>query len=323
MTEKEKRERQEQKTQWRRFILPELRLPLRKHNEVEEIEEQIDGKAKPFQHPDIKVQFEDGGQQKKGKKYCYPSLWTYKKGVEEEDKDQQQSFSNINKQYLYLMSSSGNKEQSKSARHSGKSSISSPRKTHSDEAMKLTSVEERLMMSPCLSEHSAASSVSAPSEPHTSSSLSSLIGSIDFDERIRSIMEDVYSDRPRTPDNPSEIDLKPQFVKVQTLIKGQVWGLADLILEDQPSFTVVSNGADCVLVNKQFYKDHASEKLLRKMRQDLCPYPSDDELQQGLQVSVDWNDYRQNELTSTMSVLKGKRLMRDLVLGGSVAQDTC
>ena len=55
----------------------------------------------------------------------------------------------------------------------------------------------------------------------------------------------------------------------------------------------------------------------------LCPYPSDDELQQGLQVSVDWNDYRQNELTATIGVVKGKRIMRDIVLRGSAVQDTC
>ena len=46
-------------------------------------------------------------------------------------------------------------------------------------------------------------------------------------------------------------------------------GLADIVLEEQTSFTIVSNGADCVLVNKQFYLEHASEKLLRKLRQDV------------------------------------------------------
>ena len=33
-----------------------------------------------LKHPDIKVQFEDEGRDKKGKKYCYPSLWTIKRG---------------------------------------------------------------------------------------------------------------------------------------------------------------------------------------------------------------------------------------------------
>ena len=46
-------------------------------------------------------------------------------------------------------------------------------------------------------------------------------------------------------------------------------GLADIILEEQTSFTIVSNGADCVLINKQFYLENASEKLLRKLRQDV------------------------------------------------------
>ena len=46
-------------------------------------------------------------------------------------------------------------------------------------------------------------------------------------------------------------------------------GLADIVLEEQTSFTIVSNGADCVLVNKQFYLEHASEKLLRKLRHDV------------------------------------------------------
>ena len=49
LTEKEKRERQEQRTQWRRFVLPEFKLPLRKNKEVDEIEELIDGRPKPFQ----------------------------------------------------------------------------------------------------------------------------------------------------------------------------------------------------------------------------------------------------------------------------------
>lgn len=46
-------------------------------------------------------------------------------------------------------------------------------------------------------------------------------------------------------------------------------GLTDLIIGDQPSFSVVSRGADCLLINKQFYLEHASEKLLRDMRQEV------------------------------------------------------
>ena len=46
-------------------------------------------------------------------------------------------------------------------------------------------------------------------------------------------------------------------------------GLADLMFDEQPSFIVVSNGADCVLINKQFYLQNCSEKLQRKIKADV------------------------------------------------------
>ena len=46
-------------------------------------------------------------------------------------------------------------------------------------------------------------------------------------------------------------------------------GLSDLILGQNTSLCVVSNGADVILVNKQLYFEHASEGLLRRMRQDV------------------------------------------------------
>ena len=49
LTEKEKRLRNAEKEQWRRIVLPDLKLPLRKGNEIEQIEERVDGKPKPFE----------------------------------------------------------------------------------------------------------------------------------------------------------------------------------------------------------------------------------------------------------------------------------
>ena len=78
-------------------------------------------------------------------------------GVEDDEKDQQQQFSNINKQYLYLMSSSGDKAQDKSVRHRPKPSTAS---THPKDGTQLSVVEERSVNSPSLSEHTARSSLS-------------------------------------------------------------------------------------------------------------------------------------------------------------------
>ena len=51
------------------------------------------------QHPDIKVLNDE-----EGKDY-YPNLWTYKGlGVDDEDETKSEHFANINKQFLYTMS---------------------------------------------------------------------------------------------------------------------------------------------------------------------------------------------------------------------------
>lgn len=78
-------------------------------------------------------------------------------GIEEEDKATQ-NFSNINKEYLYLMSSSGNTDQDKSTRHLQKSTTTSG---HSKETRKLSTVEERSLSSPSLPVQSVTSSLTA------------------------------------------------------------------------------------------------------------------------------------------------------------------
>lgn len=37
-----------EKEQWRKYVFAELRLPLKGKHELEEIEERVDGKPKPF-----------------------------------------------------------------------------------------------------------------------------------------------------------------------------------------------------------------------------------------------------------------------------------
>jgi len=48
LSEKERRERRHAKEQWRRYVLPELRLPLREKAAIDEVEERVDGRPKPF-----------------------------------------------------------------------------------------------------------------------------------------------------------------------------------------------------------------------------------------------------------------------------------
>ncbi|GFS25789.1 cyclic nucleotide-binding domain-containing protein 2-like [Elysia marginata] len=109
------------------------------------------------------------------------------------------------------------------------------------------------------------------------------------------------------PEEITAADLNPEFVHIQTLTKGRVFGLSDLILGQQTSFCVVSNGADCLLINKQMFQEHMPEALYRQLRMDLCPYPTEEELQKGLKVSVDWQAYKGITLANTLSFVKKRK----------------
>lgn len=130
-----------------------------------------------------------------------------------------------------------------------------------------------------------------------------------FEEKTRTVQDDL-DNVAKDPDEYTLADLDPEFVRVQTLIKGQVFGLSDLILEQKTNFSIVSNGADVILIDQQFYLKHAPEKLISKMRQELCPYPTDDDLQSRLQQTVDWDAYRTDTMSNTLQFLQTRRQLR-------------
>ena len=52
----------------------------------------------------------------------------------------------------------------------------------------------------------------------------------------------------------------------------------------------------------------------------LCPFPSDEELQQGLQLSVDWNAFRKLTLDTSLKRLTQRRQMRNDLRGTKVME---
>ena len=44
-------------------------------------------------------------------------------------------------------------------------------------------------------------------------------------------------------------------------------GLAEMLFEGQPNFSLVSNGAECVMIEKKFFMEHATYKHIVKLRE--------------------------------------------------------
>ena len=49
-------------------------------------------------------------------------------------------------------------------------------------------------------------------------------------------------------------------------------GLADLIYGNQPSFSLVSNGAEVIKLDKRLYEDNASQRLMSDLRERVSNY---------------------------------------------------
>lgn len=93
--------------------------------------------------------------------------------------------------------------------------------------------------------------------------------------------------------NLTEKDIRPMFVQVQVLERGQHFGLTKTVFPEQAeSFSVVSNGAECIMISKRFFLEKANEATMYHLRQVETLLPDEEELQRDLQDFVDWRAHR-------------------------------
>ncbi|XP_070557882.1 cGMP-dependent protein kinase-like [Ptychodera flava] len=110
--------------------------------------------------------------------------------------------------------------------------------------------------------------------------------------------------------NEAESDSKPTFVRVQTLVKGAVFGLAEMLFENQPSLSLVSNGAECIVISKKFFMEHANEDLMTRLRMEERPYITDEEMQNNLEKQLNWDVYRKMTMRRAALAVKQRKANR-------------
>lgn len=119
-----------------------------------------------------------------------------------------------------------------------------------------------------------------------------------------------YDNRPPSRLVLTEADLHPVFIVVQVLEKGQYFGISNLIYQDQPSMSVISNGAECIMISKKFFMEKKTDATMRSIYQSESPFPNDETLQRQLQEYVNWQSQRKRIYDRIVGRLSDRQIKR-------------
>ena len=79
------------------------------------------------------------------------------------------------------------------------------------------------------------------------------------------------------------------------------------MFDDQPSMSLVSNGAECILLSKKFFMDNCPQKRIDKLRIEVSPYPQEEQLQENLLTRLNWDSYKNHNLSTVLVNRRSKR----------------
>ncbi|XP_071816737.1 uncharacterized protein [Apostichopus japonicus] len=102
-----------------------------------------------------------------------------------------------------------------------------------------------------------------------------------------------------------------KLVLIDTIGKGAVFGVLDIAFGPQPSLTLVSNGAECIMISKKLYLKHITEGNIKAINDEMRPYPNDETLQKDLSEKLTWGDHKSSTLSETARRFKKYRTMAD------------
>ncbi|KAL5011779.1 hypothetical protein ScPMuIL_010330 [Solemya velum] len=102
---------------------------------------------------------------------------------------------------------------------------------------------------------------------------------------------------------------KKVFVQIQKIGPREVFGLEPIVfdvIQQSTSCTLISDGAECILINKKFFRQHLSDQVAKRIRKTIRPIPTEESLQKKLQVKTNWEAFK--TMTLSKEVLHRKML---------------
>ncbi|XP_069131070.1 cyclic nucleotide-binding domain-containing protein 2-like isoform X2 [Argopecten irradians] len=133
------------------------------------------------------------------------------------------------------------------------------------------------------------------------------LSTADHKRRIDQVYEKTHANNfrkgkerlPSLESNPSSSELNKQhdtvFVQIQKLGPRETYGLEQVafgMIGKTTSTILVSEGAECILINRKFFKQYLTDEEAKRIRHTLQPIPSEESLQQKLQDKTNWEAYK-------------------------------
>ncbi|CAH8556591.1 unnamed protein product [Schistosoma margrebowiei] len=94
------------------------------------------------------------------------------------------------------------------------------------------------------------------------------------------------------------------FIELKILEPNSVFGLESIAFEPfggTTSVSLVSDGAECVAINKKFFIEHCPTNFLNWLRSKVQPFPSVEELESKLNTYREWKIYRNHVVRDSTS----------------------
>nr|XP_009858722.2 uncharacterized protein LOC104265749 isoform X1 [Ciona intestinalis] len=112
--------------------------------------------------------------------------------------------------------------------------------------------------------------------------------------------------RTTTEQEMNKVQLPPVVhLIVRKLTKGGSFALESILYTDQPQLSLVSNGAECLMLNKKLFLENSSEYCLDWLRQKEYPYPTDEELKGQYWRLRAWKAYQTRLLKQICNEMQG------------------
>ncbi|XP_069114971.1 cyclic nucleotide-binding domain-containing protein 2-like [Argopecten irradians] len=91
------------------------------------------------------------------------------------------------------------------------------------------------------------------------------------------------------------------YVKIDTITERECFGLQSLLYKRLPSLSLVSSGAECILLSKQFFRDHMDDDLKRRLLYRILPYPSNSHVRDAVDEKLHWDMFKYQVLHDAMT----------------------